>query len=119
MGLGTLQVPLPKQSVWDAKSTGEPAILQVNLPRTTLADELFIAPQQSSMLISTPHSITEYPSNIATGPSMAEDIEGLFSSTMLDMSGQPSVCISPRRPAPMAPNTPVASRGEVPPIQER
>ena len=54
------------------------SILQVNLPRTTPGDKLIVAPQQSSMLISTPHSVTEYPSDIATSPSMVEEIEGLF-----------------------------------------
>ena len=48
------------------------------------------------MPISTLHSITEYPSDIATGPSMAEEIEGLLSSAMLDMLGQTSACISPQ-----------------------
>ena len=113
-GLEPLQVPLPKQSIWDAKSTREPAVVQVNLPRATPGDKLIIAPQWSSMLISTPHSITEYQSDIATGPSMVEEIEGLFSSVMLDMLGHPSIQFSPGRPVPMAPNTPVAIRGEVP-----
>ena len=110
----------PKLLIWDAESTTKPAILQVNLPRTTPGDRPIVAPQWSSMPISTPHSITGYPSDIATGPSMAEEIEGILSSTMLDMLGQPSVCISPRRPAPMAPNTPAASKeGKSLLIQER
>ena len=113
-GLGPLQVSLPRQSIWDAESTNKLAVLQVNLSRTTPGDKPIIAPQQLSMPISTPHSITEYPSDIATGPSMAEEIEGILSSAMLDSLGQPSVCVSPRRPAPMASNTPVASKGEVP-----
>ena len=118
-GLETLWVPLPKQSIWDAESTSEPAVLQVHLPRTTPGDKPIIALQWSSMLISTPQSVTEYPSDIATSTSMVEEIEGLFSSAMLDTSGQPSVCISPRRPAPMTPYTPVASGGKSLPIQER
>ena len=118
-GLEPLWFPLLKQSIWDAESTSKPAILEVNLPRTTPGDKLIVAPQWSSMPISTLHSITEYPSDITTSPSMAEEIEGLFSSAMLDTLGQPSVHISPRRPAPMAPNTPVASRGKSPVIQKR
>ena len=77
-GLEPLWVPLPKQSIWDAKSTGKPAVLQVNLPRITPGDKPIIAPQWSSMPISTPHSVTEYPSDIATGPSMVKEIQGLF-----------------------------------------
>ena len=117
--LEPLQVPLPKQSIWNAESISKPTILQVNLPRTTPGNKPIVTLQQSLMLISTPHSITEYPHDIATSPSMEEEIEGLFSSTMLDMLRQPSVCISPRRPAPVAPNTPVVSRGKSLPIQER
>ena len=113
-GLEPLQVPLPKQSIWDADSTSKLAVLQVNLSRTTPGDKPIVAPQWSSMLISTPHSITAYPSDIARGPSMTEEIEGILSSTMLDTSGQPSVHIFPRRPAPMASNTPVVNKGEVP-----
>ena len=105
----------PSQTVnWDSESTSEPAILQVNLPRTTPGDKPIIALPWSSTPISTPHSATEYPSYIATCPSMVEEIEGILSSAMLDTLQQSSVCISPRRPAPMAPNTPVASKGEVP-----
>ena len=66
------------------------------------------------MTIPTLCSITEYPSDIATSPNMVEEIERLFSSAMLDMLGQPSVCIFPRRPAPVALKTPGASKGEVP-----
>ena len=71
-GLEPLWVPLPKQLIWDTESTSKPAILQVNLPRTTPGDKLIVAPQQLSMSISTLHSITEYPSDIATGPSMVQ-----------------------------------------------
>ena len=109
-----LWVPLPKELIWDTESTCELAVLQVNLSRTIPGGKPIVAPQWSSMMISTLHSVTVYPSDIATGPSMAEEIEGILSSTMLDLLGQPSVCISPRRPAPVASNTPVASKGEVP-----
>ena len=118
-GLELLWVPLPNQSVSDAESTSKPAVLQVHLPRTTPGDKPIVALQSSSMLISTLHSVTEYPSDIVTSSSMVEEIEGPFSSEMLDTSGQPSVSISSRRPAPMAPNTPVASRGKFLLIQER
>ena len=40
--------------------------------------------------------------------------KGLLSSTMPDTLGQPSIWISSRRPMPLAPNTPAASRGKVP-----
>ena len=50
------------------------------------------SPAWSSILTSTPHSVTEYPSDIATRlPACLEEIERLFSSTMLDASGQPSI----------------------------
>ena len=44
-GLEPLCVPLPKQLIWDVESTGKPAILQVNLPRTTSGDKAIIASQ--------------------------------------------------------------------------
>ena len=74
-------VPLPKQSVWDAESTNEPAMLQVNLPRPTCRDVAMAASQWSSMPISSPHSVTECPSDTVTRPSMEEEVERLLSST--------------------------------------
>ena len=46
--------PLPKQSVWDAESTNEPAMLQVNLPRPACRDVTMAACQWSLMPISSP-----------------------------------------------------------------
>ena len=51
-GFKPIWVPLPKQSVSDAESTNEPAMLQVNLPRTTCRDVTMATSQQSSMPIS-------------------------------------------------------------------
>ena len=119
VGLEPLWVHLPKLPIWDTESTCEPTQLQVTLPRTTWGDITKAFPQWSLMPISSPHSVTKYPSDIATGPSMMEEIEGILSCTMLDTSGQPSVHISPRRPAPMASNTLLASRGKSLLIQER
>ena len=56
-GLEPLWVPLPKQLIWDAEPTSELAVLQVKLSRTTLGDKPITAPQQSSMPISTLHSV--------------------------------------------------------------
>ena len=56
----------------------------------------------------------ECQSDLATSPSMVEEIDELLSSTMLEMPGQPPACTFPRRPPPMAPNKPVANKGEVP-----
>ena len=67
------------------------------------------------MLVSSPHSVTECPSQIATGLSMMEELENLLLNPMFAMPWVPSTCTFPRRPPLMAPNNPVASRGEVPP----
>ena len=76
-------------------------------------------PLWSLMPVSSPHSVTECHSEIATGPTMTEEIEGLLSNSMFEMPGKPSMYTFPRRPPLVAPNNPVASRGEVPPIQDR
>ena len=65
-GLELLWVSLPKPPIWDLFShigpSHEPMLLQVNLPR--------IVPQWSSTPISSPHSVTECPSNMVSHPSM-------------------------------------------------
>ena len=55
-GFKPIWVPLPKQPFWDAKSTDELAMLEMNLPSTTCGDMTMAASQQSSMPISSPHS---------------------------------------------------------------
>ena len=66
------------------------------------------------MSVSSPHSVTECPSEIVTSSSMIEEIEDLLLNPMFEMPGEPSMCTSPRRPPLMTPNNPVASGGEVP-----
>ena len=100
--LEPLWAPLLKLPIWDTESTCESTQLQVTLPRTTWGDIPKAIHLWSSMLTSSLHSVTECPSYIATGPSMAEEIEELFSSTMLKMPGQFSAHTSPRRLPPMA-----------------
>ena len=64
------------------------------------------------MAVSSQHSVTECPSEIATKPSMTEEIEDLLSNPMFAMTGEPSTQTSPRRPPLAVPNNPAASRGE-------
>ena len=107
-------VPLPKQSVWNMESTNEPAMLQVNLPRTTHGDMTMATSQQSSKPISSPHSVTECPSDTVTRPSMEEEVERLLSGALSNMPEQSCAPASPRRPPPMVPNTPAASKEKAP-----
>ena len=95
-------------SVWDAESTNEPTMLQVNLPRTTCRDVTTATSQWSSMPISSAHSVT------VTRPSMEEEVERLLSCTLSTMPEQSCAPVSPRRPPPMVPNTPAASKGKAP-----
>ena len=113
-GLEPLWVPLPKLPIWDTESTCKPTQLQVTLPRTTWGDIPKAIPQWSSTPISSLHSVTGCPSDIATGPGMVEEIEELLSSTMLKMPGQPSTHTSPRRPPTVAPNNPAANGEGIP-----
>ena len=79
-GLKLLQVSLPKLPIWDLDSHAEPAhepmLLQINLPR--------IIPQWSLTPISSPHSVTECPSNMVSHLSMTMEIEELLSIPMPD-----------------------------------
>ena len=78
-------------------------------------DSLKAIPLWSLMPVSSPHSVTECPSERVTGPSMTQEIEDLLSNPMFKMPGKPSMHTSHRRPPLVAPINPVASRGEVPP----
>ena len=71
--------------------------------------------QQLSMPISSPHSVTECLSDTVTRPSMEEEVEKLLSSTLSNTPEQSFAPVSPRRPPPMVPNTPAASKEEAPP----
>ena len=109
-GLEPLQVSLPKLPIWDwdshVESACEPTILQVNLPR--------IIPQWSLAPMSSPHSVTECPSNMVSCPRMTMKIEELLSITMPDNSEQPPAGISPKRPTSMATIVLLANREEIP-----
>ena len=74
-GFEPIQVPLPKQPVWDVESTNELVMLQINLPSTTGEDATMAASQWSSMPISSPHSVTECLSDTVTRLSMGEEVE--------------------------------------------
>ena len=107
-GLEPIQVPVPKLLIWEAESTDKATQLQITLPRTTQGDSPKAIPLWLLMPVSSPHSVTECPSEIVTGPSMMEEIEDLLSNPMFKMLCKPSMHTSPRRPPLMA------SRGEVP-----
>ena len=87
--------------------------MQITLPGPTQGDIPKAIPQWLLMPISSPHSVTECPSDLATGPSMAEELEELISGASLKMPRQPPAHTLPRRPPPVAPNKPMASRVEV------
>ena len=114
-GFKLIWVPLPKQLVWDMESTNEPAILQVNLLRTTHRDVTMATSQWSSMPISSPYSVTECPSDAVNRPSMEKEVERLLSGTLSNMPEQSCAPVSPRRPPPMVLNTPAASKEEATP----
>ena len=84
-GFKPIWVLLPKQLVWDMESTNKPAMLQVNLPRTTHGDVTMATSQWSSMPISSLPSVTECPSDTVTRPTMEEGVERLLSGTLSNM----------------------------------
>ena len=114
MGLQT-DMGSPPQTVWDVESTNEPAMLQVNLPRTTHRDKTMATFQWSLIPIFSPHSVTECPSDTVTRPNMEEEVERLLSSTLSNMPEQSCAPVSPRKPPPMVPNAPAASKEKAPP----
>ena len=105
-----IQVPLPKQSVWDVESTDEAAMLHITLPSTIHGDMTMTISQWLLMPISSPHSVTECPSNTVTRLSMGEEVEKLLSGTLSNTPEQSLVPVSPRRPPLVAPNTPAAGK---------
>ena len=114
-GLEPIWVSLPTQSVRDAESTNEPAMLQINLPSTTHRGMTTSASQQSSMPISSPHSVTECLRDTVTRPSMEEEVEKLLSGSLSNTPEQSFAPSSPGRPPSMVPNTPAASKDKAPP----
>ena len=114
-GLELVWVTLPKLPIWEAESTGKATQLQITLPRTTQGDSPKAIPVWLLMLVSSPHSVTECPSERVAGPSMMEEIEELLLNHMFEMPGESSMYTSPRRPPFTAPNDPAASREEIPP----
>ena len=113
-GFELIWFPLPKQSVWDVESTNKPAVLQINLPSTTHRDVTMATSQWLSMPISSPHSVTECPSDTVTRPSMEEEVEKLLSSALSNTPEQSFEPVSPRRPPSMVPNTPAAREEKAP-----
>ena len=104
-----------KQLVWDEESTNELAMLLVNLPRTTHGDVTMTTSPWSSMPISSLHSVTECPSDTVTRPSMETEVEEHLSGILPNTAEPSGILVSPRKPPPVAPNTLVASKEEVPP----
>ena len=106
-------VPFPKPPIWEFKSSGEPTTLHINLPSIAHRDSPSIAPQHSLMLISSPHSAMECPSDLATGPSLTVEVEELLSSAISYKSEHPFICTFPRRPTHATLGTAVANRGNL------
>ena len=113
-GFKLIQIPLPKKPVWDADSTNKLTMLQINLPSTTHGDMTMATSQQLLMPISSPHSVTECLSETVTRLSMGEEVEKFLSGTLSNTPEQSPVPVSPRRPPPIAPNTPAASKEKAP-----
>ena len=94
-GLEPVQVTLPKLPLWEMGSTSEDTQLWITLSRTTQGDSLEAVPLWSLTLVSSPHSVTECPSKVVTGPSLTEEIADLLSNPMFKMPGESSTCNSP------------------------
>ena len=80
--LELLWVPLPKLPIWEVESTGKATQLQITLPKTTQGDFPKAILQWSSMPVSSLHSVTECPREIATSPSIMEETEELLLNPM-------------------------------------
>ena len=114
-GLEPVWVTLPKLPLWEVESTSEDTQLQITLPRATQGDSPEAIPLWSLTPVSSPHSVTECPSEVVTGPSMTEEIEDLLLNPMFEMPGESSMHNSPRRPPLAVPLDPMASKEENPP----
>ena len=73
-GLESVWVTLPKLPHLEVESTSKDTQLQITLPRTTQGDSLGAVPLWSLTQVSSPHSMTECPSKVATGLSTMEEI---------------------------------------------
>ena len=93
--LEPVQVTLPKLPLWEIGSTSKDTWLWITLPRTTQGDSPEAVPLWSLTTVSSPHSITECPSEVVTGPSLTKDIADLLSNPMFEMPGDFSTCNSP------------------------
>ena len=113
-GSEPVQITLPKLPLWEEKSTSKDTQLQITLPTTTQGDSPGAIPLWLLTLVSSPHSITECPSEVFTGPSMMEEIEELLLNPMFEMPGESSMCNSPRRPPLTDLPNPMASKEENP-----
>ena len=95
-GLEPVQVTLLKLPLWEMGSTSEDTQLQITLPRTTQEDSLEAVPLWLlTPVVSFPHSITECPSEVVTGPSLTEEIADLLLNPMFEMPGESSTHNSP------------------------
>ena len=94
-GLEPVWVTLLKLPLWEMGSTSEDTQLQITLPRTTQGDCPETIPLQLLTPVSSPHSITECPSKVVTGPSLTEEITDLLLNPMFEMLGKSPTCNSP------------------------
>ena len=94
-GLEPVWVTLLKLPLWEMGSTSKDTQLQITLPRTTQGDSPEAVPLQSSTLVSSPHSITECPSKVVTGPSLTEEIADLLSDPCSKHQWNPPLAIPP------------------------
>ena len=69
-GLEPVQVTLPKLPLWEMGSTSKDPQLQITLPRISQGESPEAVPLWLSTPVSSPHSVTECPSVVVTGPSL-------------------------------------------------
>ena len=119
-GLEPIQISLLEMPVWDMDTLGkpvhEPLLLQVDLSSIRPRDQMPITPPPcgASTPPSSPHSDTECPSETATHPSMATELQELLSQVKLDTSSPASGDTTLRRPTSVALGVPLTIRVEDP-----
>ena len=119
-GLEPLLLPFPKPPVRDmdtlSRPVHKPSPLQMDLPSVRLRDQTPITPAPCGASTPPPslHSTMECPSETATHPSMATELQELLSQVVLDTSSPASGDSTPRRPVSLAKDAPLTIRMEDP-----
>ena len=99
-----------KATTLEMGSTSKDIWLQITLSRTTQGDSPEAVPLWLLTPVSSPHSVTECPSEAVTGPSLTEKITDLLLNPMMETPGESSTCNSPYS---------MTKKEGDPPIQER